>query len=127
MPDLRPEIHVGDVGTLYRAKVYSDQVAFDPSTASVKQLIFKLPGGVVLTKTATVTDDGLSPAESWYLTYAVQANDGAGSPPGDFHALPGPVRIQAYLEWADGSSFHSDVQTVDEDGRELRIFRNITT
>ena len=123
--DQRVEVHVNDVGTLYRARVYDEDLPFDPSDAIVKQLIFRMPGSVVLTKTATVVSDGLSPPLVWYMTYEVQAADGAGSPPAEFHALAGPVKIQAYLQWFDGTHFHSDIRTTDELGRELRIYGNL--
>lgn len=125
MPDLGPEVHVGDVGTLYRVRIYDEGVDFDPSGATTKQLIFMMPGGVVLTKTATVVPAGGSPATYWYLTYQVLADDGAGSPPDAFHAAAGKVKIQAYLAWADGSKFHSDIRSTDEDGRELRVYPNL--
>jgi hypothetical protein len=123
--DARPEVHVGDLGTLYRARVWDEDVPFDPSSALIKQLIFRLPNHDVITKNATVVDDGLSPPTAWYLTYMIQAGDGLGSPPQEFHLEPGPMKIQAFLEWADGTHFHSDVRTTDDQGRELRIYRNL--
>lgn len=122
--DCSAEVHVGDIGTEYHIRVFDDCVDFDPSDAVIKQLIFKLPGGVILTKTATVEPEG-SPATSWLLTYEVQPDDGDGSPPGEFHAAPGAFKIQAYLEWADGSKYSSNVVTHDADGRELRIYKNL--
>jgi len=124
--DARPEIHVNDIGTFYRARVWDEDVPFDPTLASVAELIFRMPGGVMLTKTATVVPGSGSPALEWYLTYTVVAAAGAGSPPAEFHALAGPVKIQAYLEWADGTKFHSDVRTTDDEGRELRIYGNLS-
>jgi len=123
--DARPEVHVNDIGTLYRARVWDEDLPFDPSTATVMELIFRMPGSIVLTKTATLVAGAGSPALEWFLTYAVTAGAGAGSPPAEFHALAGPVKIQAYLEWADGTKFHSDVRTTDEEGRELRIYGNL--
>lgn len=123
--DARPEIHVSDQGTLYRARCWDEDLPFDPTGASIKQLIFKMPGGVVLTKTATLVPGAGSPALEWFLTYTVGASAGAGSPPAEFHALAGPVKIQAYLEWPDGTHFHSDVRTTDDVGRELRIYANL--
>ena len=118
------EVHIGDVGTLYRCRVLDDGVDFDPSDADVKQLIFRLPSGDVVIKDAVVLAVG-SPAESWYLEYEIQAGDGIGSPAGDFHATHGELRIQAYLEWADGSRFHSDVRMSDSQGRLLWIYENL--
>jgi hypothetical protein len=122
--ETRPEIHVGDIGTRYQVRIYDETMPFDPTTAMLKDLIFSLPLGVVLTKPATVVPEG-SPAASWLLVYQVTAGAGAGSPPDEFHAAPGVLKIQARLEWADGSIFHSDIRTTDEDGVELRIYKNI--
>ena len=119
------EVHVGDTGTTYQVRIYDDMVPFDPTLASVKELTFKLPGAVTLTKTATVVPEGSPVAASWLLTYQVQANDGPGSPGADFHATTGAFKIQAYLEWADGSKYSSNVVTHDEAGRELRIYKNL--
>jgi hypothetical protein len=123
--DARPEVHVGDIGTLYRARCWDEQLPFDPTTATIKELIFRMPGGVVLTKTATLVAGVGSPATEWFLTYTVTAGAGGGSPVGEFHATDGPVQMQAYLEWADGTNFHSDVRTTDDQGRELRVYRNL--
>lgn len=119
-----PEVHVGDIGTEYRVRIMDSGINFDPSLASITRLIFSLPGGIVLTKDAIVLTNG-SPATIWYLSYTVLAGAGAGSPPAEFHATAGRVKVQAYLEWADGTTFHSDVQTTDDEGRELRIFANL--
>jgi hypothetical protein len=53
------------------------------------------------------------------------ASDGAGSPPDEFHATAGKMKMQAYLEWADGTKFHSDLRSTDTDGRELRVYPNL--
>lgn len=123
MPPL-PEVHVNDIHTKYRLWVIDEGGPFDPSGAAVKQLIFRMPNSVVLIKTATVETDG-SPATRWALTYTVQALDGAGSPPEEFHAAPGNVSIQGYLQYADGGQWHSNVQTVDDDGEPLRVHKNL--
>src|SRR5690348_12215415 len=70
-------IHVGDIGTLYRARVLDAGDDFDPTIATLAELIFALPNGHTLRKTATVTTDA-SPATEWYLDYTVQAGDGIG-------------------------------------------------
>lgn len=125
MSECRAEVHVNDIGTLYRVRVLDNLLAFDPTLASVKQLIFQLPGGYVVTKDATVVGEGGSPATEWYLEYEVQASDGPGSPPAEFHLAAGKMKVQGYLEWADGSKFSSDIRTTDEDGKELKIFPNL--
>jgi hypothetical protein len=125
MTRMANDIHVGDVGTVYRARIMDQGGDFDPSTASVKQLIFRLPGGVVLVKDAQLDVGTGDEAGQLFLAYAVEANAGAGTPPGDFHAQPGRVRMQGYLEWANGDRYHSDEITTDVDGNELVIKPNL--
>lgn len=120
-----PEIHVADVGTEYRMEVLDNCEPFDPSDADVMQLIFQLPGGDVLVKTASLETDNSSPATRWYLTYTVQPDDGFGSPPDDFHAKTGPLKVQFYLEYTDGRKYHSTIQTKDTQGRTLRVYKNL--
>lgn len=117
------EIHVGDIGTLYRVRALDRGVDFDISGADVAELIFKLPNNVTVRKTATVTTEG-SPADTWYLEYEVQPGDGVGSP-GEFHDNPGPFQVQGYVHFSDGKQWHSNIQTVDTDGQELRIHPNL--
>lgn len=119
----KAEIHVGDIGTLYRVRALDNCVDFDISTADVLELTFLMPNGVKLTKTATMATEG-SPATQWFLEYEVQPGDGVGSP-GEFHDNEGPMRVQGYLHWPDGKQWHSTVETVDSDGQELFIFPNL--
>jgi hypothetical protein len=124
MPDY-VEVHLRDVGTKYRVRVMDEGGDFDPSSASVKQLIFLMPGDVVLEKTATVETGTGDEAGQFFLAYTVTADAGAGSPAGDFHDAAGKVTIQAYLEWADGKQYHSNKRTTDDDGNELRVRPNL--
>jgi len=119
------EVHVNDIGTLYRARLYDDALPFDPTDAAITELIFKMPGGLVLTKTATIVPGGGSPVTEWFLTYTVTAGAGGGSPATEFHAAPGPVKMQVFLEWPDGTKYHSDIRTTDDQGRELRVYANL--
>lgn len=125
-------VHVGDVGTIYRATLANVELPADPLIADIVRLLFSLPGQIVLEKEAQIEAGAGSPVDSWVFSYQVQGDDGAGSPPEIFHAQEGPLRIQAYLEWSNTGSpsaehfqFHSDVATVDSDGQELRIFPNV--
>lgn len=117
------EIHVGDIGTVYHVEITDSCQPFDPSDADIAQLIFQMPNGVILRKDATVTTEG-SPADAWFLDYEVMPGDGVGSP-GEFHDNPGPLAVQAYLHFADGTQWHSNIQTLDTDGKELYIFPNL--
>ncbi len=117
------EIHVGDIGTIYRVRVLDNGIDFDFSTADIMELIFLMPNNIVLHKAATMTTDG-SPATQFFLEYQVMPGDGVGSP-GEFHDNEGPLAVQAYLHFPDSSQFHSSIQTIDTDGQELRIFPNL--
>src|SRR5688500_7992058 len=118
------EIHIGDRGTEYRLNLTDSEGAVDPSTATVKQILFYLPQGEVVVKDADVLADG-SPATAWSLTYTIVEGDGIGSPAGEFHESSGRLKVQAYLEWADGSRFHSSIRQTDDEGAELRVYRNL--
>lgn len=127
--------HVGDVGTIYTGRITDIGAIFDPlSSDVVGHLIFSLPNGIVLEKTASIEADPDvgSPADAWLLTYQVQGDDGAGSPAGIFHADEGPMQIQASLRWTGSGSpsaeelqWRSDVATTDQNDQELRIFPNL--
>lgn len=117
------EVHLGDIGTIYRVRVTDENGDFDPRSATIKQLIFAMPGGVVLEKDATVLVGSGDEDGQFFLSYTVA--DDAGSPTDDFHQTVGKFRLQAYLEWADGTHYHSNVRTTDDDGNELRIHRNL--
>jgi hypothetical protein len=134
------QVHVGDVGTRYLMRVRDrGGLDFDPSDAPITKLIFDLPGNGVVTKTATVVGgtmeanaagelefvEGGSPATTWCLAYTVEPDAGAGSPPAEFHAEEGLFTMQGYIEWSASSKFHSDEETTDVDGQELRIFPNL--
>lgn len=125
-----PEIHVGDIGTVYEVELLDAGQPFaGAEDATVTELIFGMPNGLSIVKEAILTTDG-SPASRFFLTYAVQPNDGIGSP-GEFHDNAGPITIQAHVarfgspgpEW----EFSSTVATADVDGNELRIHPNITS
>jgi hypothetical protein len=120
-----PDVHIGDIGTLYRVRVTDEGGDFDPSTATVKQLKFRLAGGTVLDKTAAVEVGAGDEAGQFFLTYTVGAGEGPGSPPDEFHSLEGAIKVQAFLEWADGKQYHSNIRSVDDDGRELRVRVNL--
>jgi hypothetical protein len=100
-------VHVGDVGTLYKAKIQDVGVPFNPTAATVKKLVFKTPAGV-LERNATVTTDGTD----WYLEYQLQA-----AVPGDltFHQKKGGYSWQGYVEFPDGQRYHTNIETYTVD------------
>lgn len=54
----RAEIHVGDVGTVFRATIRDDAGIVDLGAASSLKFVFRKPSGVVVEKDAQVTTSG---------------------------------------------------------------------
>ena len=52
------EIHVDDIGTMFKITLYDDEVIVDVSGATVMQMLFLKPDGTNLTKTAYLFSDG---------------------------------------------------------------------
>lgn len=94
------DVHVGDIGTHYKAKTQDAGAPFDVSTATTKQLLFWTPSGA-LTRTATVTTDGTD----WFLNYTlVSGTDDT------FHEEAGVYSWQGYVVFADGQKYHTNVE-----------------
>lgn len=52
------EVHVGDIGTIFRVTVLDANSAIDISGATTRQLIFQKPDGSTLTRSGSLTTDG---------------------------------------------------------------------
>lgn len=52
------EIHVGDVGTVFIVTIKDGDDLVDISSATTKSLLFRKPNGDLLTKTASLVNDG---------------------------------------------------------------------
>jgi hypothetical protein len=66
------EVHLNDVGTIFRMTlVDSDGAAVDLSSSTQKQLIFQKPSGATLTKTAVFYTDGTDGK----IQYTTQSGD----------------------------------------------------
>lgn len=122
------EIKVGDVGTVYRVPTYDNDLTpanFDPSLATTKQIVFRMPGASgLLTRAATaaqVTIDGVS---VWCLTYTVLAADVAAyssESVGGFHQSRGDITIEGYVEFSSAQKWSSGLVTKDQQGRVLKV------
>lgn len=55
---MQGEVHLDDIGTVFRALIVDGSTAKDISTATTKQLIFKKPSGSKLTKDGSFYTDG---------------------------------------------------------------------
>ena len=58
MPICTQEIHLNDIGTVFRLTIYDGSSILDVSSASVKEIIFQKPDGTSVTKTAAFYTDG---------------------------------------------------------------------
>lgn len=106
------EVHIGDVGTLYRVTITDSGTPLDLTPATTTELIFRFGAAAPVVKPATVETDGTY----WYLVCEAEAG---------FHAQAGPYRVQARVVFPDGSVYHSDVRSADDAGRELRVHSNL--
>lgn len=52
------EVHVGDVGTIFRATLSDQDTVVDLSTATTLELLFLKPDGTLSTKTAVLSNAG---------------------------------------------------------------------
>lgn len=125
---MRAEVKVQDCGTVYRVPTYDDDLTpanFDPSTATTKQLVFKMPGVTpLLTRTATAAQVAIDGVSVWCLTYTVVAADiGAyvDATHGGFHYAAGEVSIEAYLEFSAAQKWSSGIVKYDQQGRKLQV------
>ena len=121
----RSDVKTGDVGTVYRVPTFDNDLEpsnFDPSTATVKQLVFKMPGtAALITRTAVASQDD---DDVWGLEYTVTAADVApwsSSTVGGFHQEAGPVSIEGYIEFSSAQKWASSTVTKDQQGRVLRV------
>lgn len=72
------EVRVGDIGTIFEVTCKKeDGTAQDISTATTRQILFKKPGGSILTKTGTLVNTG-SDGKMKYKTLAADIDE-AGS------------------------------------------------
>lgn len=126
---MRAELKVGDIGSVYFVPTYDDDLApptnFDPSAATVKQLIFRMPGVTqLLTRTAQASTRTIDGATVNGLEYTVVAADiGAyvDANNGGFHYQAGEVSIEAYLEFSSSQKWSSGIVKNDHQRRQLKV------
>lgn len=95
------EVHVGDVGTTYKAVIQDAGAAFNPSTATSKNLIFRTPDGVLVREASVAFED-----PNWVMTYTLVSSTDA-----DFHAKAGVYRWQGLVMFAGGQRYHTNVES----------------
>jgi hypothetical protein len=127
----RSDVMLGDIGTVYQVPCYDNDIAlanFDPTSATTKQLIFKMPGAGSIVRTATAAQVTIGGVSTWCLTYTVVAADVVAytSPSvGGFHQAAGDVSLQGYLEFNADQHWHSSPVTTDQQGRRLGVRENL--
>jgi len=93
------EVHVGDIGTVFRLTVYSGRTVADLSGATTKEILFLKPSGELITKSASFTTSG----SDGKIQYATVANDLDES---------GLWKIQAHVALLNWSGY-SDLSTFE--------------
>ncbi len=93
-----PEIHVGDVGTVFNPTMVDENGAImNLATATTLQIWFAKPDGTVVTKTATLTSDGTDGKMQYSATSGDLSRNGLWS-------------AQPYVEFTSGASkYHGKI------------------
>lgn len=94
------EIHVGDVGTIFRASIKDSGASLDISAANsgtARLFIFQPPGGSLSTQTASFYADS---GTSGVLDFTA---------PSGFLNTAGTWRVQALINLGSGGSFYTDI------------------
>lgn len=113
--DTLADVHVGDIGTLFKGRVLNKGVPFNPTSADTKKLVIVTPSGVRLERSATITTALVGSTTNYYLEYETLASDiDAG-----LHAVAGRYKWQAILTYSDGKVFRSQVESYVIDGDNL--------
>ena len=99
------EIHKGDIGTQFTVTVQDGTTVVDISTASTKQLIFKKPGGTILTKSTSFVTDGTDGKMQYVSVDGDLSDDGVWK-------MQGKVII-------GGNSFSTDITS-------FKVYRNLS-
>ena len=89
------EIHVGDIGTVFEVTLMDGSSVVDLSSATTKELVFRKPDGVKLTKTAAFKTDGTD----GIITYTSVTDD---------LDTAGTWRLQAHVV-IGGGTWRSDI------------------
>ena len=99
------EIHKGDIGTQFTVTVQDGTTVGDISTASTKQLIFKKPGGTILTKSTSFVTDGTDGKMQYVSVDGDLSDDGVWK-------MQGKVII-------GGNTFSTDITS-------FKVYRNLS-
>lgn len=98
------EIHVGDIGTVFRVTIKDGADIVDVSNVDSKLLFFQKPDGTLLTKEATLYSDGLD----GIIEYTTQSGD---------LDQAGTWQIQAKIEFGT-DVFYTNIE-------KIKVYRNL--
>lgn len=99
------EIHMGDVGTIFRVTVYDGSDVVDLSSVDTKQILLRKPNKAVLTCAASFYTDG----SDGIIQYTTQTSE---------LDKAGLWSIQAYVAFSD-SAWHTSVDT-------FKVYNNLS-
>lgn len=119
------EIQRGDIGTKYQVPIVDDlidPVTFDPSSATLKKLIFSMPGNAsaVVRNADAVELIAIDGENFWCLVYTVVPADALV-----FHIAPGRIKVQAEIVYADGRQWRSMKVATDNRGRPILVVNTL--
>lgn len=122
------DVKIGDVGTVWFLPTFDNDLApanFDPTAATVKQIVFKMPGtSVLITRTAVAAQETIDGVATWGLQYTVTAADVAAyvdATTGGFHQAAGTVKLEGYVEFSSAQKWASSTVSRDQKGRVLEV------
>ena len=101
------DVHVGDVGTHYQAKIEDVGMPFDLTLVTEAKLLWQPPQAAVLERLATITRVG----NDAFLNYSLLPGTDA-----DFHAQAGVWRWQGYVLLSDGQRYHTNIESYRVEG-----------
>lgn len=103
----KSNVHVGDVGTRYKARILANDEPYDPTMADEMTIIFTLPEGDNVERDAFLTTEGTGDKQKWFLNYDVELADITDG----LHAEPGVYQWQGYLHFPDDTEYHTNIDT----------------
>ena len=100
------EIHVGDVGTVFKVTVKDGSTIIPVNNALIKEIIFKKPGGLKVVQVASFFTDGLDGILTWTVISSTELD------------IDGLWCLQAHVQLDDDNDYSTDVTP-------FRIYPNI--
>lgn len=108
------DVHIGDIGTLFKGQVLDRGAPFNPTSASEKKIVVVTPNGTRFEFDATITTVAGTPTR-YYMEYESTSTDIADG----LHTQAGRHRWQGILRFSDGKVFRSQVESYVIDGDNL--------